>query len=185
MGAPRLQSHLHQRQLAPCLQRAVVRHGGLAPRHRLVVHRHLLFLLVLQQEALDPALRRLGPSHGDAQIPLVDLPQPDLLVDDPQRLGVLGGDDHASCVAVDAVAQRGSEGVLPAGVPLPLLIEVRLDVVDEGVHLLRLVSVDHQPRPLVDQQQVLVLVHDVHLRLEQRQEKILLRRLVKELVVDV
>ena len=95
------------------------------------------------------------------------------------------GDDDAAGVAVDAVAQRGSEGVLPAGVPLPLLIEVRLDVVDECVHLLRLVSVDHQPRPLVDQQQVLVLVHDVHLRLEQRQEKILLRRLVKEFVVDV
>ena len=58
-------------------------------------------------------------------------------------------------------------------------------MVDEGVHLLRLVGVNHQSRPLVDQQQVLVLVHDVHLRLEQCQEHIFLRRLVKELVVDI
>ena len=58
-------------------------------------------------------------------------------------------------------------------------------MVDEGVHLLRLVGVDYQTWTLVDQQQVLVLVHDVHLRLEQRQEHILLRRLVKELVVDI
>ena len=58
-------------------------------------------------------------------------------------------------------------------------------MVDEGVHLLRLVGVDYQSRPLVDQQQVLVLVHDVHLGLEQRQEHVLLRRPVEELVVDI
>ena len=51
-----------------------------------------------------------------------------------------------------------------------------------GVHL---VGVDHQAGPLVQQQQILVLIHDVQAGLEQRQEKIVLPGLVKELVVDV
>ena len=146
---------------------------------------HLLFLLVLQQEAGHLPLRGTGAAQGDAQVPLVDLPVPDFFVDDAQGLGVFGGDDDAAGVAVDAVAQGRGEGVFPSGVPLPLLIQIRLDVVDEGVDLLRLVGVDHQAGPLVQQQQILVLIHDVQAGLEQRQEKIVLPGLVKELVVDV
>ena len=98
----------------------------------------------------------------------------DLLVHDPQRLGVLGGDDDAAGVAVDAVAQGGGEGVLPLGVPLLLLIEVGLDMVDEGVDLLRLVGVDHQTGALVQQHQILVLVDDIQAGAEQGEEQIIL-----------
>ena len=146
---------------------------------------YLFLLLVLHQKDLHPPFRRLRRTHRDAEIPLVHLPVADLLVDDPQRLGVLGGDDDAAGVAVDAVAQGGGKGVLPLGVPLPLLVEVRLNVVDESVDLLRLVGVYHQPRPLVQQHQVLVLVHDGETGLEKRQEQIVLTGFVEELVVDV
>ena len=150
-----------------------------------MVYSHLLFLLVLQQEAGYLPLRRPGRPHGDAEVALVDLTIPDLLVDDPQGLGVFGGDDDAAGVAVDAVAQRRGEGVLPPGVPLPLLVEVCLNVVDEGVDLLRLVGVDHQTGALVQQHQILVLVDDIQAGAEQGEEQIILPGLVEELVVDV
>ena len=66
-----------------------------------------------------------------------------------------------------------------------IIRDMRLDVVDEGVDLLCLVGVDHQAGALVQQQQILVLIHDVQAGLEQGQEKIVLPGLVKELVVDV
>ena len=120
-----------------------------------MVHGHLLFLLILQQEAGYLPLWGTGTAQGDAQVALVDLPVPDLLIDDAQGLGIFGGDDDASGVAVDAVAQGRGKGVLP------LLVKVRLDVIDEGVDLLRLVGVDHQPRPFVQQHQVLILIYDI------------------------
>ena len=126
-----------------------------------MVHGHLLFLLILQQEAGYLPLWGTGTAQGDAQVALVDLPVPDLLIDDAQGLGIFGGDDEASGVAVDAVAQGRGKGVLPPGVPLPFLVKVRLDVIDEGVDLLRLVGVDHQPRPFVQQHQVLILIYDI------------------------
>ena len=49
-----------------------------------------------------------------------------------------------------------------------------LNVVDEGIHLLRLVGVDHHPLGLIRQQQVLILVHHRQVRLEQRQKQIFL-----------
>ena len=110
---------------------------------------------------------------------------PDLFVEDTQRLRVLGGDDDAAGVAVDAVAQGRGEGVLPLRIPLALLVEVRLDVVDEGVDLLRLVGVDHKALGLVRQEQVFVLVDHGQAGLEQGEEHILLGGLVEELVVDV
>jgi hypothetical protein len=58
-------------------------------------------------------------------------------------------------------------------------------VVEEGVHLLRLVGVDHQSGPLVRQQEVLVLVEDVQPGLEEGEEEVVLPGLVKKLVVDV
>ena len=185
VGAARQQLHLQQGQLPTVLQRPVAGNGGLAAGNGPVVYGHLLFLLVLQQEAGYLPLRGSWRPHGDAEVALVDLPIPDLLVDDPQGLGVFGGDDDAAGVAVDAVAQRRGEGVLPPGVPLPLLVEVCLNVVDEGVDLLRLVGVDHQTGALVQQHQILVLVDDIQAGAEQGEEQIILPGLVEELVVDV
>ena len=58
-------------------------------------------------------------------------------------------------------------------------------MVDKGVDLLRLVSVDGQAGALVHQQQVIVLVDDIQLGLEHREKEIVLIGLVKELVIDV
>ena len=93
-----------------------------------MVHGHLLFLLVLQQKALHAALRLLGASHGDAEVALVQLTVVDLLVEDTQRLRVLGGDDDAAGVAVDAVAQRRGESVFGLRIPLTVLAQVGLNV---------------------------------------------------------
>ena len=150
-----------------------------------MVEGDLLFGLVLQKKALDAALRRLGPPQGDAEIGFLDLVVPDLFVEDAQGLGVLGGDDDAAGVPVNAVAEGGGESVLPAGVPLPLLVEVGLDVVDEGVDLLRLVGVADQALALIGEKNVLILVDDGKVGFENGEEAVLLRGLVKELVVDV
>ena len=61
-----------------------------------MVHGHLLFLLIFQQEALHPAFRLFRPARGNAEVALVQFPVPYLLVDDPQRLGILSGDDDAA-----------------------------------------------------------------------------------------
>ena len=110
---------------------------------------------------------------------------PNLFVEDAQGLGVLGGDDDAAGVPVNAVAEGGGESVLPAGVPLPLLVEVGLDVVDEGVDLLRLVGVADQALALVRKKEVLVFIDDGKVGFKNGEEAVLLRGLVKELVVDV
>ena len=123
-----------------------------------MVEGDLLFGLVLQKKALDAALRRLGPPQGDAEIGFLDLVVPDLFVEDAQGLGVLGGDDDAAGVPVDAVAEGGGEGILQAGVPLLLLIEIGLDVGEQGVHPLVLVGVDHQTGALVQQHDLVVFI---------------------------
>ncbi len=66
------------------------------------------------------------------------------------------------------------------GIPLPLLVKVRLDVIDEGVDLLRLVSMDYQARALVQQHQVFVLIYDVRLGLNRVRKQIVLPGLVKD-----
>ena len=139
-----------------------------------MVYGHLLFLLIFQQKALHPTFRLFRPARSDAEVALVQFPVPYLLVDDPQRLGILSGDDDAAGIAVDTVAQCRRKGIFPLGVPLPFLVQICLDVVDEGIHLFRLVGVDHHSLRLVRQQQVLILVHHRQVRLEQRQKQIFL-----------
>ena len=85
-----------------------------------------LFDFVLREKALDFSLRRLWTACSDAQIGFLQLVVPDLFVDDTQRLRILGRDDNAACVPVNAVAQRRGEGVLLPGTPFTLLVEVRL-----------------------------------------------------------
>ena len=92
---------------------------------------------------------------------------------------------EAAGVAVDAVAQGRSKGVLVPGVPLLLLVEVGLDMGDEGAHLFVLVRVAQQARPFVEQHQVFILIDDVQVGLEDAQKGVLLPGLLEELVVDV
>ena len=56
----------------------------------------------------------------DAQIPLVDLPVFDLLVQNAQRLGGFRCDDDAAGVSVDAIAKRRRERVFLPRPPFAL-----------------------------------------------------------------
>ena len=58
-------------------------------------------------------------------------------------------------------------------------------MVDEGVDLFRFIGVNHQTRALVQQQEILVLVHDVKSGLKQGEEHIFFLWLVKKLIVDI
>ena len=144
-----------------------------------------LFLFVLQQKALNPPLRPLGTAHGDAEIELFQLMSPDLLIDDPQRLGVFGGNNNAAGVAVNTVAQSRGKGVFPLGIPFPLLVKICLNVVDEGIDFFRFVRMDGHTGTLVHQQQIFVLVNNVQLGLEHGEKEIFFIGLVKELIIDV
>ena len=98
----------------------------------------------------------------DAQILLFQLPVLDLLIEDAQRLGGLGGDDDDAGVAVDAVAERGREGMLFAGTPFTLGVEVGLNVVDERLAVFRaVVRLDGLAGLFVDEEDVLIFVYNI------------------------
>ena len=109
----------------------------------------------------------------------------DLVVEDAQRLGVLGGDDDAAGVAVDAVAQRGGEGVFLARPPFALLGEVGLDVGDERVVVPDARAVAQHARLFVGKEDVLVLVNDRKARRADLEVGVFLARLFKEFIVDI
>ena len=67
----------------------------------------------------------------------------------------------------------------------PFLVEVGLDVGEQGVDPFALVGVDHQTGALVHQQDVLVLVHDAHARCFDAAEGFLLLGRVKIFVIEV
>ena len=140
---------------------------------------------ILEQEALHTPLCRPGPPHSDAEIGFLQLVTLYFFIDGPQRLRIFCGDDNPSGVAVDAVAQRRGKGVLLLGVPLLFLVEVRLNMVDEGIDLLRFVCMDHHAGTLIHQQEIFVLVDNLQPGLKHGQEHVFLRGLVKKLIVDI
>ena len=158
VGPPGDQVAFHQRQAMLHRQSAVEGHRRLGPRLGPVGDIDLLFHLVLQEKTLQLSLWGTHAPLDHAQVILVQLPVLDLLVHHPQGLRRLGGDDDAACVSVDAVAQGGGEGVLFVGGPLLLLIEIGLDVGEQGVHPLVLIGVDHQAGALVQQHDLVVLI---------------------------
>ena len=91
---------------------------------------------------------------------------------------------HSLQITPRGMLSRG-ESVFPLGVPLLFLIQVRLDVVDESVDFLCLIGVDHYAGPLVDQEEVFVLIDDVQLGAKQREKDVFLGGLVKKLIVDI
>ena len=148
----------------------------------MVIDAHGVRFAVLAQEAFDAALRRLGAAEADAEVEFGQLAFADLFVQDAQRLG---RDDDATRVAVDAVAQRGREGVLLARLPFALLIEIGEHVVDERVDLLPLVGMDDHSGGLIKQHDVFILIDDMQPWVDDREVDVLLARRFKEFVVEV
>ena len=76
--------------------------------------------------------------------------------------------------------------MLLPGPPFPLLVQVGLDLIDEGPAVLRtVVGVNRQPRALVHQKNVFILVDDIQLGGSHRQVGIVLPGFIEELVVDI
>ena len=73
MGPSGEESAFHQGQAAAGLQGLIKSDSGLAAGDGPAIEKDLLFCLVLQQKALDAALRHLGTAHRDAQIALFQL----------------------------------------------------------------------------------------------------------------
>ena len=140
---------------------------------------------VLEQIPLQPALGGLRPAGDDAEVGFFDLAVADFVVQNAQRLGIFRRDDDAAGVAVDAVAQRGGEGVFGLRIPLAGLAQVGLDVRDERVPAPLAGAVAQHAGLFVCQQDVLVLVDDVEPRRRNFEPGILLRGSFKKLVVDV
>ena len=185
MRAPGQQPALDEREPLAALQRAVFGRGGFRPRLRLFRHVDLVFHRVLEQIPLQPSLGGLRPAADDAEVGLVDLAVADLIVQDAQRLGVFRRDDDAAGVAVDAVAERGGEGVFGLRVPFAALTQVGLNVRDERVPAPFARTVAQDTGLFVRQQNVLVLVDDVQPRRRNFQPGIFLRGSFKKLVIDV
>ena len=186
VGAAGDELALHQGQAVPAVQGAVAGQAGLGPGLGPVGDVDPVFCRILEQEALQFAGGGLHSALDDRQVVLLQLPVPDLLVQDPQGLGGLRRDDDAAGVAVDAVAQGGGEGVLRPGVPFALCVEIGLDVVDEGLAVLRtVVGVDRQTGALVRQEDVGVLIYNIQFRRADLQIRVLRLRGVEKFVGDV
>ena len=185
VGAAGQQGALHEGQAVPAGQHTVDELGGLGAGCGMGEDLDLLALLVAAQIVGQLGLGRLGHAVHDAEIPLGQLVVLDLVVHDAQSLGGFGCDDDAARVAVDAVAQGRGEGGGVRRVPLARLTQIGLNVRNQGVRVAALVRVDNHARPLVGQQDVVILVQNVQVGDGNFFPCFLQRRAFKKRVVDV
>ena len=89
------------------------------------------------------------------------------------------GDDDAAGVAVYAVAQRRSKGILLARMPFALLRHIGLNIRDEGVIIPYARAVAQHARLLVGEEDVFILIYYVELRRSDLEIGIFLARLLK------
>ena len=128
-------------------------------------------------------LRVLHAPVHDAQVVFLDLARADLCVHRAQRLRRFGEDHDAAGHPVDAVAQR--RGKARARPPLALLVEIRLRMGQQRMHLLALVRMADEARALVKQHDLRVLIENGELRMYLRVERVLALGRFKEAVLDV
>ena len=149
-------------------------------------NKHPVLLGILKKITLQAALGRLGGTFHNGKIALIHFPVFDLLIHDPQGLRRFGGDDDTTGVTVDAVAQGGGKGIFLPGTPFPFLIQIRLDMIDKRPSILRtIVGMNRQPRTLIHQQDVFILVDNVQLGSRHRQVSIVLPGLIEELIINI
>ena len=145
-----------------------------------------VLLGVLEKIAFQRAVPGLGGAFDDGQVPLIQFPVFDLLIHDPEGFGSLGGDDDAAGIPVDAVAKGGCEGVFFPGAPLPLLVEIGLDMIDEGAAVFgTVVGVNGNARTLIHQQDVVILVDDGQLGNGYGEVGVVFPGLVEKFVIDI
>ncbi len=141
-----------QRDAAPALQNLIPHRGFpsvfIAARSS-ANHPDGIFVAVLEQPVRKNCFLGGGDAVDQAQIVFLHLAQADFFIQNPQSLRRFGGHDDAAGIAVDAVAQSRREGLLLIRVPLPLLIEIGFDMVDQRIRSALVVFMDHHARPFV------------------------------------
>ena len=108
---------LDERKSVFALERLIARGAGLRALLRQLRDVHAVFDRILEKITSERTFAWLRRAVDDAEVALVQLAVLDLLIQNPQRLGVFCRDDDATGVAVDAVAERRGKGVLFARPP--------------------------------------------------------------------
>ncbi len=186
VGAPGNEFALYQRQPAPIGQHTIIRPAGFAAGLGCIGDKHTVFLCVLEQVPFQTSrLFGKGTLHN-GKVPFVNFPVANLLVEDSQRFRIFCCNDNAAGVSVNSVAQCRGEGMLFPGMPFPLLIQVRLNLVNQCSSVFRtVVGMYGQPRPLVYQKNIVILIDDVQSGGGNRQIGVVLSGGFKELIVNV
>ena len=115
------------------LQKAIFRYRELCTRLHFVFYINLILLRILENISFKPALGGTWFSVNYAKIALGNLAVAYLFVHYAQSLSILRGNDNAAGIAVYAITERGSKGILLSGPPLALLISVGLNIGNERV----------------------------------------------------
>ena len=105
VGTTGNQFTFHQGQAVLCGQHLVIGLAGFGARLHLICDKHPILLFILEKVALQASLPAIGRSFHNGKIALIQFPVLDLLIHDPQRNRSFCGDNDATGVAVNAVAQ--------------------------------------------------------------------------------
>ncbi len=180
----RHQFHFQQGQIPLLPHHAVLGDNFLVARPFRIADRYGIVRGVLAQISVQGVcVFRHFPVHH-AVIELPHLVVADFFVHFPQGNRVLCGNHNASRVAVDAVAERGREGLLGGGVVFPLLRQVRPDVQNQRILPCGGILVNQHPGAFVEQENVFVLVHNIQLRLNPPDCAAVLLGRIEEFVAD-
>ena len=139
----------YETQPIPMRQRAVFRQRVLRAFLIAQAHAHLFLIRRFDDVIVHRARLAAEFAKRDAVIVFFDLARANLIVDDVHRRFGLGGDHDAAGEAIDAVAQRGRKRALIHRIILTLLIQIRLNVGQQGVYLFGRVRMRHQSGALI------------------------------------
>ena len=136
--------------------------GGFGTLLRCFCDKNAIFDSIFKEIAPQCPVFWLGDAVYDTQILLCKFMVLDLLIHNPKRLCIFGGNHNTAGIAVDAVAQRRGKGMLCPGIPLVFGIEIGLNMIDQGFAIFRTVmGVDGKAGAFVHQQNVFVLMYNL------------------------
>ena len=158
MGSTGQKPTFHQGKPAAGHKNPIFGDGASGARLRLGLDKDLVFDRVLKKFILQTAFIGLRPSADRAEIVFFDLPVANFLVQNTECFGILGGNDDAAGVSVDAVAEGGGKGMLLLRTPFTLLRQIGLNVGNQGVVVPFAGTVTEHTGLLIGEKDVLILV---------------------------
>ena len=185
VGAARQQAALYKRESVLGGEGSVLGGGRLGAFLHFIADVDLILYGVFENVTLKGTAGRGHFSVDNGKIELVYLAVAYLVVENSQSFGSFGGDNDAAGVAVYSVAESGSEGVFLARSPFTLLVQIILNVGNEGVVIVGTRAVAEHAGFLIGQQDMLILVDYVYFGRGYLQVCVLLAGLFEKLVVYV